>query len=214
MQTTTSDHPEPPDPLLERVARSRPLDILMLPFEPGIVTADHYEEALILLYKKCWRFGKIRFMHYVLVAPALTMTFSELPHRLSVGILFKRLSGLIAAFVGIFWGLQKILLSAGYDALFPLFYGVFAASAAFIHLAIAKGSFSGWRNAYDRMDHGVLNSHYPKKKRRVKTAKKPLPQAPDSLPDPAAKTEVPANAESPVTQNTKPSAPSSSKVKK
>lgn len=213
MQTPISDHPEPTDPLLERVAISRPLDILMLPFEPGIVTADHYEEALILLYKKRWRFGKIRFMHYALIAPALAMTFLDLPRRITTGILFKRLSGLIVTFAGISWAMQKILSFAEYDALFPLFCGVFVASAAFVHLAISKGSFAGWRNAYDRMDHGMLNSHYPKKKRRVKTAKKPPAQKADSLPDSSAPPET-ADTKIPVAKEAKSSGPSPSKTQK
>jgi hypothetical protein len=213
MQTPISDHPEPPDPLLKRVAISRPLDILMLPFEPGIVTADHYEEALILLYKKRWRFGKIRFMHYAFIAPALAMTFSDLPHRITTGILFKRLSGLIISLAGILWAMKEILAFAEYGVLFPLFCGVFVASAAFVHLAISKGSFTGWRNAYDRMDHGMLNSHYPKKKRRVKTAKKPLAQKVDSLPDSTAPPET-TDAKIPVAKEAKSSGSSPSKPQK
>lgn len=166
MHNTVSDNPTP-DPLLERLARSHPLDILMLPFEPGLVTADHYEEALILLYKKRWRFHKIRLVHFAFLTTALGLTFLPLPTRLTSGKLVKRVLAFGAVAASFVWILKEILAFVGYSALFPLFCSVFAGSLAIVHAMVGRSSFSGWHEAYRRLDRGVLNSHYPKRKRRV-----------------------------------------------
>lgn len=181
------------DPLLERIRRSKALDLLMLPFEPGIITADHYEEALIVLYKKRWRFPKLRLMHYAIVAPALEMTFLPLPNQLTAASLIKRTLFLWAMVGGILWLLHEGLRVTDYTALFPFFCAILAASFTLIHALVAKNGFSGWSEAYEHIDHATLNSHYPKPKRKVKPVKKTAPAA---VSEPTADEPKPAEADS------------------
>lgn len=180
----TEPVPTATDPLTERIRAAKALDLFLLPFEPGLATADHYEEALIAFYKRRWRFTRIRFVHYFLVVPALLQPFRALPARLTPGTLLRRLLPLLLILGGIAKALHWGMNTAGYEDRFP-FVIITAVLCLFtMYCWIGLDAFHLWRDAYQKIDPATLAAHYPKKRKRRKPTQAPLPEKEAASPPP------------------------------
>lgn len=153
------------DAIPEWLRKLKSIELLLLTFSDVPYSHDVFEQSLFLLFRRGWRFGKIRFYHYFILGPISWLSFWGYFGRWSYWIFLSRWTLILlfpAAVIALTYKLGGVFGSE--NAVLP-FAVIFVFAYILMHWFGCRESFQPWRSAYVLMKNH-LKIMFSKKVRR------------------------------------------------
>ena len=122
-------------------------DLLSLPFDHLEHITDHYEMALLSLYKKNWSFSKIFIVHFFIMAPVVPLSFLTPSEKFGKVEYLRHVLETLVSLLIFFGSVWLFLKLTGYSELFPLLATIFSGSLFVLYIIFACNTFRPWRVA-------------------------------------------------------------------
>ncbi len=153
------------DAIPEWLRKLNSIELLLLTFSDVPYSHDVFEQSLFLLFRRGWRFGKIRFYHYFLLGPISWLSFWGYFGRWSYFVFLLRWTVILAFPAVVIAAAHKLGEVFGSQKVVLPFAVIFTLAYILMHWFGCREAFQPWRSAYVLMKNH-LKIMFSKKVRR------------------------------------------------